>query len=105
LEEATKAWDRRKRRIDSSKLFFIFMVYDNTPDEVIRDFESLPMKNRIVITNKTREEFHSSIALLNGEESWHGFNARTQKPHYQSFDYYTWIRKGLRAQRCLSRKN
>ena len=48
VEEAATAWERRRERLNSSKLFFIFMAYDNTETSIISDFESLPLIDPVV---------------------------------------------------------
>jgi uncharacterized protein (DUF1919 family) len=54
FSEAKNKWEARKNRINYNKLFFVFVAYDNTSADILKEFERLPIKNKIIITNKER---------------------------------------------------
>ncbi|MDR0560941.1 MAG: DUF1919 domain-containing protein [Prevotellaceae bacterium] len=94
FDDAKKKWELRKKRINYDKLFFIFVAYDDTSIEVLKSFEALPIKNKIIITNKKRPECLKAFALYNGLKPWYekmdkGFG----KKYYEQYNFYKWIIK------------
>jgi uncharacterized protein (DUF1919 family) len=95
FENAKEKWDERKLRINKDKLFFIFIVYNNTPIETIKKFESLPFKNKLIITNDINYISSISFALHNGKNPWYDkINRKTSsKKYYEKYNFYNWIIK------------
>lgn len=98
FKNAKEKWDERKKRINNKYLFFIFVVYNNTPIEVIKKFESLPIKNKIIITNDDRIKSSISFALHNGSNLWYEkINGKIfSKKYYEQYDFYKWIIKAIK---------
>jgi uncharacterized protein (DUF1919 family) len=95
FDDAKMKWELRKKRINHNRLFFIFIAYDNTPIKILKLFEDLPIKNKIIITNKECPECKISFALHNGLKPWFEemnggiFN----KKFYEQYDFYKWFMK------------
>jgi uncharacterized protein (DUF1919 family) len=98
FETAKEKWNERKTRINKERLFFIFVVYDNTPTEIIKAFEALPIKNKIIITNS--DIFISSIAfsLHNRKNPWYEKmnNKIFPKKYYEQYNFYNWFINGIK---------
>lgn len=52
FEEAKYKWDERKERVNYSDIYVIQMIADDLTEDDISDFENLPYKNKMLITNK-----------------------------------------------------
>jgi uncharacterized protein (DUF1919 family) len=95
VEEAATAWERRRERLNRSKLFFIFMAYDNTETSVINDFESLPLDYSLTLSHMYRNDSTLSVPLMCGKAPWYSIDPISGKPFYWKFDYINWIRECL----------
>jgi len=62
-KDAQAKWEVRKKRIRWDNLF-VLMDGDNCSDIQVRDFDNLPIKNKVVITMKNYPECPSSFAIL-----------------------------------------
>lgn len=51
FEEAKCKWDERKKRVDYSNIYIIQLIADGVTEDDIRNFDSLPYKNKLLITN------------------------------------------------------
>ena len=93
--EAKEKWEKRKKRINEKKMFFIFIVYDNTPIEIINEFELLPFSNKLIITNDERTESPISFALHNGSNPWFAkMNDKLfSRTYYEQYNFNKWIIK------------
>lgn len=90
VDEANAAWKRRAGRINRSKIVFIFMAYDSTPDSVISAFDALPLENKLILTNSDRRSlFPGSHPLLYRDRDWYADGS------YWSYDYLEWINSAL----------
>ena len=96
--EAKEKWEKRKNRINEKKMFFIFIVYDNTPIEIIKEFELLPINNKLIITNNERIESPISFALHNGSNPWFAkMNDKLfSKTYYEQYNFNKWIIKNYK---------
>lgn len=95
VDEAAAAWAKRAQRISRSKVFFIFMAYDNTDASVIKEFQSLPLRNSLTLTLMERPDSPSSFPLLCGKEPWYSKDPNTRNPYYWRFDYIDWLKNCL----------
>jgi len=96
VEDADAAWHRRSSRINKSKVFFIFMAYDNTDDAVLKQYEALPIQNKLLLTNSDRRNvFPDSHPLLHGKSAWFEKDPRTGSKYYWRFDFIKWMHAAL----------
>lgn len=95
IEEAATAWDRRRQRINNSKLFFIFMAYDNTEKSIVKNFESLSIKNSLTLSIN-RNFSTTSVNLLCDKAPWYSYDSNAGKPYYWKFDYIKWIKESMK---------
>ncbi len=61
FDEAVKKWDERKRRINKRNMFFMMTDRDGCTEEDIREFDSLPYRNKIIFTAKEYPQYKSTI--------------------------------------------
>ncbi len=54
-EEALEKWNRRKKRIDFTNLFFIYSDRDNFREEFLQIYEKLPFSHKIFFSSKPRQ--------------------------------------------------
>ena len=95
FEEAKVKWDERKDRINRDNLFFIFVGYDNTPKDVFEEFNGLPLKHKLLLTNEKMINSNNSFAMHNGKHSWFDKMGNLRKKYYEQFDYYKWFIEGI----------
>ena len=102
FENAREKWNERKLRIDKSKLFFIFVVYDNTSIQTIKAFESLPLKNKLILTNDETYASPIVFALHNRKNPWYEKINKTRfsKKYYEKYNFYKWIIKNCNRNNC-----
>jgi len=95
FNEAIIKWEERKKRINFNQLFFVFIGYDNTPIEIFQEFNSLPYKNKILLTNSNRE-IPNAIALNFKNKLFYNRNDKLYpKKFYEKFNFYKWITKNI----------
>lgn len=99
-DEAQQAWNRRKNRIQWDKLFVLMTDRDGCTEEVLRAFDALPYRNKVVFTHVPRPDIASAVYIPGFEKdeqvgvcsefknSWSG------KKWYDHFDYVTWFNEG-----------
>lgn len=93
--EAENKWELRRKRMNKEKLFFVFMVYDSTPIEVLREFEALELPNSVVLTNSLRSNNKNIYAIKNGDKQWFHNIGLGKKKYFQKFNYVSWLYKGI----------
>jgi uncharacterized protein (DUF1919 family) len=95
FEYAKQKWNERKLRINRDKLFFVFVAYNNTSIETIKRFESIPFKNKLIITNDPIYISPISFALHNGKNPWYERTNKkiSSKRYYEKYNFYDWIIK------------
>ena len=96
IEDANISWSKRSSRINRSKLFFIYMVRDQTEDAFILNFLNTAFENKLVLTNSDRrEKFPQSFPLFNKELEWFEKNPLSNRPYYKQFDFLKWMNRVL----------
>ena len=99
-EEAETAWNRRKKRMNMNKLFFLFSDRDGCEYEDIKRFDNLSYKNKKIFVNKTYPEIKSAIHIPGFEENdsvGYCMNFKNNHSGYRyldSFDYVKWFNEG-----------
>lgn len=102
FDDAKEKWDKRKKRINYDKLFFIMLQRDGCTYENIQQFDSLDYKNKVIFTSKSMPEiksaFHINGSALNGEvNDLCGYKSKLSgKRWIDDFDYVTFINNGIR---------
>lgn len=67
-EQAVLKWKTRSERIDLNNLFFIGCEKDGCSYETIKRFDSLPYKNKVILTKTVYPEFSSAFHIRGFEE-------------------------------------
>lgn len=97
-EEAKKAWDRRKRRINWEDIYVIFTDRSGCTMEDLRAFDILPFKHKVVFTHIPQPEIKSSFYIKGYEKEkkvgllsdWQD-EKRPVKKVYDQFDFVGWF--------------
>lgn len=63
FEEAKYKWDKRKERVDYSNIYIIQQISDGVTEDDIHTFDSLPYKNKLLITSKSITNSKNVITL------------------------------------------
>ena len=63
FEEAKYKWDERKERVDYSNIYIIQQISDGVTEDDIHTFDSLPYKNKLLITSKNITNSKNVVAL------------------------------------------
>ena len=100
-QEALEKWEERKKRINKDNLFVIFTEQhgvDECPEELLRRFDKLPFKNKIVFTCKEYEDIKSSVYVKQFKNNPYGvymflsYRSRlSYKRRYDVFDFVSWF--------------
>lgn len=99
-EEAAQKWKRRAARMNYDNLFILFSDRGACTEEHLKQFDSLPYKNKAVFVNHPREDLSSAVYIRGFEElSSVGiclyYKSRYScKKHYDQFDYVKWFNTG-----------
>lgn len=101
FDEARKKWEVRKRRIHPENMFYIFNDRNGCTEENVKDFFSLPLRNKVFFTaNKEWKERYSHACLVEkfaGEEFvgiMTAYSGLSLKRNYDCFDYVGWFNGG-----------
>lgn len=96
-EEAAQAWQRRTARIDWDNLFVLMTDRDGCTEEMLKEFDALPYKNKAVFTHVPMPHIQSAVyipgfetepAVGNCDAFVNGFSG---KKYFDYFDYVKWF--------------
>lgn len=100
-EIALQKWNDRKKRINKENLFVLFADRYGCSYEIMKEFDELPYKNKILFTNKKNTGLKSCFYIkgFEGEESV-GICSEfmKEKPwlrYLDQFDYVKWFNEGI----------
>lgn len=62
-EEALANWERRKKRFNPDNMFVVFTDQLECTYEIIKEFDELPIKNKVIFTHKPYPEFKSAYYI------------------------------------------
>jgi uncharacterized protein (DUF1919 family) len=95
FEEAKAKWDERKTRINKNRMFFIFVGNDTTPIEIFKEYDSLPLQHKLLLTNEKIIESKDTFEMHNGENLWiDDMDNLLGLRYYEQFNYYKWFMGG-----------
>jgi len=105
-QEAKTKWEERKRRVKWDNLF-VLMDGDNCSDEQVRAFESIPVKNKVIITMKDYPEYKSVYAIkrpdyIQGDILKYGLLKESVR-WFELFDYVHFFNTGKIRNNALFR--
>ena len=91
-EEATQKWNRRLERIHWDNLYFKFNDNDACTYELMKEFEELPYKSKVIFSSKNYSELPSLVHFKSAEKQGHvGIDLKT---YHRYFNAVTWLNKG-----------
>lgn len=95
--EALEKWNIRKSRMNYDNLFVLFTDRDGCTHEDLIAFDNLPIKNKIVFTNKKYPDIKSSFYIKGFEnqdtvgQCFEYMPRKFGKKYYDQFDYVSWF--------------
>lgn len=100
FELAKAKWEERAKRVNYNNLFVIMTDRDNCTEKTIKAFDEVPIKNKVIFTNKEYKQFSSTFYIKGFEKEnsvghlfeYCGING---KKYYDQFDYINWFNKGI----------
>jgi len=69
-ETARSSWERRLKRLDMNNLIVKFCDRDLCTYDLIKQFDSLPYRNKVCFTVKQYPEFSSTIQIRDQTKKW-----------------------------------
>lgn len=96
-EEAKESWERRIQRMDFTNPFVIFSDREGCTHEMLKEFDSLPYKNKVVFTHLPNKDIKTSFYVKGFEDDECVGNLIRWKPkskgkrYYDDFDYVAWF--------------
>ena len=70
------------------------MAYKSTSDQVLKEFESIPHRNKLILTDSPRDiESDIIFSLDYNENSWFDEVDSSGLKYYQRYDFKTWFYK------------
>lgn len=91
-EEATQKWERRLKRMHWDNLYFKFNDNDACTYELMKEFEELPYKSKVIFSSKNYSDLPSLVHFKSAEKQGHvGIDLKT---YHRYFNTVTWLNKG-----------
>lgn len=97
FEDAVNKWNERKKRINWDNMFFMMTDRDGCTEDMVREFEQLSFKNKIIFTSKPYPNYKSVIFCKEYEKEknvpimteWR--NCRGERLYDRYFDFVDWL--------------
>ena len=91
-KEASQKWQRRLERIHWNNLYFKFNDNDACTYELMKEFEELPYKSKVIFSSKNYSDLPSLVHFKSAEKQGHvGIDLKT---YHRYFNAVTWLNKG-----------
>lgn len=98
--EAYEKWKTRSERVNFDNLFFMMTDRDNCSEDLIRKFDQLPYKNKLIFTAKEYPDIKSAVYCSEFSENdcvgiMSDFSGRNGRRIYDKyFDFVRWFNEG-----------
>lgn len=90
--EAREKWERRLRRICWENLYFKFNDNDQCTYELMKEFEKLPYKSKVIFSSKNYEDLPSLVHFKSQEKQ--GQVGIDLKYYHKYFNVVKWLNDG-----------
>ncbi|MEY8462811.1 DUF1919 domain-containing protein [Streptococcus merionis] len=91
-EEALDKWNRRMKRIHWDNLYFKFNDNDNCTYSLMKEFDSLPYKSKVIFSSRNFPDLSSLVHFKSRENEGHvGIDL---KIYHRYFNAVTWLNNG-----------
>lgn len=96
-EEARLSWEARKKRVKLDNLFFLFSDRGGCTYEMLKAYDALPYKHKVVFVNREYPELDSARYIPGFETQdcvgvcLYFKNPFTYQRYYDAFDYVSWF--------------
>jgi len=99
INEAREKWYERSKRINYDNIFIIMVDDNRCTKETIKQFEQLPYKNKVFLTNKRYKNCKTAYYIKGFENKEYIEDITMYKnifgqKYYDNFDYVSWLNKG-----------
>lgn len=93
FEAASKAWNRRKERINFDNLYAVLVERDGCTHEDLRNFIKLPIKNKIALVHKNYDDIEDSFVIKGFENQEQLGNIMDYVGYFgkRYYDQFDWI--------------
>lgn len=96
FDEAREKWNERKKRVNYDNLFFMMAEKDGCTAEMVRQFDSLSYKNKVIFTANEYPNCASAVCVApdakNGEAPiMTDYVSLTHRIYDKYFDYVGWL--------------
>ena len=96
FQQASEAWERRKRRVNFENLFFLMNDRGYCAEEHIAAFDALPYANKVFFTHKEYPQYKSAFYLTGSECIMDFAHPWSIRRYYDQFDFVKWLNDGVR---------
>ncbi len=96
-EEALENWERRKKRFNPDNMYVVFCDKMGCTYDMIKEFDSLPIKHKVIFTHKPYPEFKSAYYIKGFENDGEVGVLSDWKPGFlkrrwlDAFDYVSFL--------------
>lgn len=103
-ELAKQKWEERTKRINYDNIFILMTDRDGCTEEDLQEFDSLPYKNKVILTHLPHENIKSCFYIKGFEDQkeighiYRFKNETTGKKFYDDFDYVSWFNTNNKVQ-------
>ena len=101
-KQARAIWSIGKKRMNLDNMFFILTEKQFCTEEVMREFDSLPYKNKVILTHKPYPEIKCAYYIRGFEEYDHCLVVSDYvkgqifvRCYYDDFDYVKWFNDNM----------
>ena len=100
-EDVCDSWERRKRRINPSRIFIIWTFFDETNEDWLARIDALPQNNKIAFCNQDFPNYKSAYYIKGYEKCGLGVLSRYKglfgRRIMDDFDFVSWFNNSLNA--------
>ena len=100
VEEAQEKWNARKKRINYNNIYFIMNDRNECSYKIMKEYDELPLDNKVLFTHVPHEELKSSFYIKGYENECcvpvmtYFKNKISIARNLDQFDFVGWLNKG-----------
>ena len=100
-KDVCDSWERRKRRINPSRIFIIWTFFDETNVDWLARIDALPQKNKVAFCNQDFPNYKTAYYIKGYENSGLGVLSRFKglfgRRIMDDFDFVSWFNNSSNA--------
>ena len=97
FEQAKLKWDERKKRINKQNLFIMMTDRDECNEEIVRRFDRLANKNKVIFTHLAYPDIKSAFYIKGSEKEKKAVKYKSifsLQKYFDELDYVKWFNEG-----------